>query len=174
VDGYYTRGRDFIASRLSVPPFTYVMENISRVRMAGLDLDVRSWVTEDAAVYAGYGYTRSTVVEDESKPANEGNDLAFQPRRKMRVGVSFDDHERYTIDLSANFIGDRYTDIENTYLLEDYLSLDLHASWRFGEHIRGFVNLENMLDERYELYSLPLDESYAPGFLGTVGVEISF
>lgn len=173
VDGYYTKGEDFISTRLQAPPFTYVYDNISEIEVVGIGTEIRYTMTGQLSCYAGYVYNESTVLEDPVKPTNEGNFIAFQPKHKGRIGARWH-QDGWAVDISANYFGERYTAVENTEasLLDDYISLDLFISKRFNDNLKVSLGFENLLDERYELYSLPLDESFAPGLLITAAVEV--
>ncbi len=172
VDAYYTKGEDFISSR-EIAVNTYMSDNISQVEIVGADLELRYQFTDELSAYAGYAHTESSILKDEADPANEGNQIAFQPQHKGRVGLSYLGTSGFRGDLSANYIGERYTSINNTddNLLEDYVSLDLGLAKDVRENMTLSLGIENLLDKQYELYSLPLDESYAPGRQITVSLE---
>lgn len=176
VDGYYTRGRDFVSTRLVTPPFTRINDNITAVEMRGVDLGLRARLAGAWGIYAGYTYNESTVLEDEVKPANEGNALPFQPTHKGLLGIVFDDPQYGTVDLGATYVGKRYSSVENTAAdrYDGYVSLDLHLARLIARRTTVTLDFENLLDERYEVYSLPLDESYAPGLIVTAGIQHVF
>ncbi len=173
IDGYYTKGEDFISSR-EIAVNTYMSDNISKVEIIGADVELRCRFTDELSTYVGYAHTESTILEDEFSPANEGNEVAFQPQHKGRVGLSYLGTNGFRGDLSANYVGERYTSINNTddNLLEDYVSLDLILAKDIRKNMTVSLGFENMLDKQYELYSLPLDESYAPGRQITVSLEV--
>ncbi len=175
VDGYYTQGDNFISSR-EIAPNVYENDNITKVQIYGADAELRWSIVKSLKAYAGYTYTESTILEDEEAPETEDNDLAFMPRSKGRLGLTFDNPKYFTLDVSANYVGARYTDIENTSegQLDEYVSLDAYLARRIGENVTLAVSGENLLDDRYELYSLPSDESYAPGLIVNGHATLSF
>lgn len=175
VDAYYTIGYDFIGTR-KTGPTSYRYDNISRVEIVGADAELRYRILPSLSAYAGYTFNLSTVLRDDADPENEGNELPFEPRHKARLGVTFDDPRYFIADLSATYVGRRYAAIENTDddLLDDFVSLDLYIARNIGEHVLLAVAFQNLLDERYEVYSIPTEVSYAPGFLVSGYVTVQF
>jgi len=175
VDAHYTLGDDFIGTRLTAPN-TYRYDNISRVQIVGVEAELRFEVLDGLTAYAGYSFNRSTILRDAAAPEDEGNDLPFEPTHKGRLGVTYSDPRYLTADLSATYVGQRYVDMENTEKdrLDDFVSLDLHLARRIWEVLLLEVNFENLLDERYKVYSLPTDVSYAPGFRVSGYVTLQF
>jgi iron complex outermembrane receptor protein len=166
LDGYYTQGEDFIGSRM-IAENTYQNDNITKVQIYGADAELRYAIINDLFAYAGFTYNESTILEDEEASETEGNYLAFEPKNKGRLGITFDNPKYLTADLSANYVGRRYTDIENTNAgeLDEYVSLDIYLARMIGNNTTVAVSGENLLDKRYKVYSLPSDESFAPGIL---------
>ena len=175
VDGYFTQGDNFIGSRM-IAENTYMNDNITKVQIYGGDAELRYNIIDGLSAYAGYTYNLSTIFEDEVAPDTEGNELSFEPKNKGRLGVTYDNPKYLTADLSANYVGERYTDIENTGsgALDSYVSLDLYLARMIGKHTTVAVSGENLLDERYKVYSLPSDESFAPGILVTGSLTFGF
>jgi len=175
VDAYYTLGYDFIGTR-KTGPTRYLYDNISRVEILGADAELRYQILRPLSAYAGYTFNLSTILRDDADPETVGNELPFEPRHKARLGLTFDDPRYLIADLSATYVGRRYAAIENTEddLLDDFVSLDLYLARNLGEHVLLAIAFENLLDEHYEVYSLPLDTSYAPGFLVNGYVTVQF
>lgn len=178
VDGYYTKAKDFLSTK-EVSANTFQYDNISDVQIWGVDLECRWRMTSELTGYVGGLYNESTVLEDDESPANKGNDVAFQPRRSGRIGLTYQGQQGTTVDLSARYVGERYYNVSNSSstLLDDYVSLDLYVSQRLNSHAEAFLGLENILDEKYRVYSLPSEDrsfggSYAPGLLVTGGFKI--
>jgi len=166
VDGYYTQGENFISSR-TIAQNTFENDNITSVQIYGVDAELRYQIVRPLATYAGYTYNQSTILEDEVAPETEDNMLAFEPRHRGRLGVTYDDPRYLTVDVSANYVGRRYTDIENTNAgeLDEFVSLDVYLARMIGKHTTLALSGQNLLDKRYKVYSLPTDESFAPGLL---------
>ena len=175
VDAYYTLGYDFIGTR-KIGPTAYRFDNIARVEILGVDAELRYEIVRYLSAYAGYTFNLSTILRDDAAPENEGNELPFEPRHKARLGITFDHPRYFTADLSATYVGRRYTDMENTDdgLLDAFVSLDLYLARNIGEHVLLAVDFQNLLDERYKVYSLPTDVSYAPGFLVRGSATVRF
>jgi len=69
--------------------------------------------------------------------------------------------------LSARYEGERYVDIENTKetKLDGHFSLDLSLTGTIVRYVSWTLSVENMLNKKYEVYSVPTEMSEAPGVL---------
>ncbi len=175
VTGYFTRGENFIGSRL-IAENQWQMDNITTVQALGLDAELRYDIDEMWALYGGYNFNWSTVFEDEADSSIEGNHLPFEPKHRARLGVVFRYKKWIVADFSARYEGERFVDFENTQesKLGDYFSLDLALSGTIVEHLRWQLTFENMLNEKYDIYSVPTDPAEAPGILVNGALILDF
>ncbi len=173
--GYYTLGNDFINTR-TIAENVFEFDNVAKVQLAGLDSELRWDIAKSLSLYGGYTYSESKVLEDDTAPETEDNDLPFIPRHKGRAGFTFNHPKIFTLDLSAKFIGARYTDLENAdeTVLEGYTSLDASLSRKIGENVTATVSGENLLDEQYDVCSIPNEESFAPGLRVNGQIALNF
>jgi len=162
----YTRGYDFIGSR-SIDQNTAEYDNITTVQMLVADAELNYDINKFLSIYTGYTFNWSTILEDENDPTTEENNLPFVPSHRGRAGVIFKYKEWIRADLSLRYEGKRYTDIANTDTkkMDDYFSLDLSLSGRFVRHLKWTLSIENILNKKYDIYSVPNVPAEAPGIL---------
>jgi len=149
-------------------------DNVSEVQLAGLDGEVRWDITPMWSLYAGYTYNWSSIVKDEAVPANEENRLAFEPAHQARLGVVFSYEKWIVADLSFRYQSERYTGVENTTALDQNFSLDLGLSGRIVDELSWNLTFENMLNTKYDVYSVPNVPAQAPGILINGAVTLHF
>lgn len=173
--GWYTRGQDFIGYR-SVGQNQLRVDNITEVQVLGLDTELRYDIGPMWTLFGGYTLSHATVLTDEAAAALEGNDLPFVPRHRARLGVVFRYRKWVMVDLGARYEGARYTDMENTEAtrLDHHVLLDLGISGALLGHITWALTLQNILDQRYDVYSVPTEASEAPGILAAGSLAFTF
>jgi outer membrane receptor protein involved in Fe transport len=173
--GYYTRGFDFIGYR-DLGNNQSRLDNITEIQVVGVDTELRFDPHPMWSIYGGYTFNRSTVVKDLADAAIEGNRLPFEPVHRARLGVVFRYLEWVAVDLAARYEGERDVDLENTAAtrLDDHFTLDLGLSGRFLDHVGWALAFENLLNRKYDVYSVPTEASEAPGFQVRGSLSFSF
>jgi iron complex outermembrane receptor protein len=175
LSAYYTRGYDFIGSR-EIAFFQYQYDNINEMSAAGVSLDLNWALHEEWTLYGGYKYDRSRIEKDENDFSVEGNQLPFEPEHRGNLGLIYTNPKWVTMNLNVRFEDVRYTDFENTEetRLDDYVTVDLTLTGRFNTQIGWKLTGENLLDEPYDVYSIPLYQSESPGLLVSGSVTLEF
>ncbi len=172
---YYTRGYDFIGYR-SIGENQSQVDNITEVQAIGVDAELQFDINEMWSLYGGYNFNYSTVISDDADATIEDNYLPFEPLHRARLGVVFKYLKWIAIDLSGRYEGERYVDLENTETkkLDHYISLDLALSGGITDYIQWSLAIENLLNEKYDVYSVPTTPSEAPGLLISGSLALSF
>lgn len=175
LSAFHTRGQDFVGYR-SIGPNRLQIDNITAVQVLGAEGELSYALGARWTAYGSYAYQRTAVVRDEADAAIEGNRLPFEPLHRARLGAALRLGRWLTVDLGARYESERYTDIENTEetMLGDHVSLDLTLSGAAGEHVRWLLAAENLLDDPYDIYSVPTERSRAPGMLLSGQVAFGF
>ena len=176
IDGFYTRGKDFISTRIVSAPFISYYDNISEVEIKGVNTSLTYAFNSELSSYLGYSYTDSQIVKDEFNSSNEGNDVPFQPNHKFRIGMVYALSDNFSLDLSANYFDERYTAVSGgkENLLDSYVSVDLFMTKKLTKAVDLSIGVENLLDEKNTVYSLPSEEaSYSPGLTASISLRIT-
>lgn len=128
-------------SNLVVPnPITGDLENAAKERLAGIDIETRYQLTRDFSLAGSFAfhdarYTRFTTVDDSGNPVNvDGRELALSPRVLAAAGLFYTPPEGIQATLSANYVGHRWLNEENTAPAGGYVSLDATLGYRLGHY----------------------------------------
>jgi vitamin B12 transporter len=104
-----------------------------------------------------------------------GEQLVRRPRNaaSLNVNYGFLEKKRANVNLALIYNGEQY-DVAfgptRRVVLNDYLLLNIGASYRINEHVELFARGENLLNQNYqEVYSFG-----TPGIAGYGGLRVSF
>jgi vitamin B12 transporter len=165
VDGYYNDIKDKIIAVPSQNLFVWTMENIGKVQIRGIDLNVQvngrfshalKW-----SVRMAYTWQQAIDVTDPSG-AEYKNEIPYTPEHSGSALAALY-YKSWTAGYSILFSGERYTLGENdpSNLLQGWNTQDLFISRQLRFHdfsatIKGEVN--NIFNERYDVvhyYPMP-------------------
>jgi len=177
LSGYYTDAEDFFYSiRIGIDPGTgrdlYQRKNVGKVEIYGTEMEVNYRIFSWLSTFFNITWNRSKIKEFDPNPTLEGNDLEYTPRIKCNVGISFSHPKICRAEIVGRYIGDMYTDAENTYAgkLDDHFVVDVKLSREIFKHIELSLDFMNLFDEHYEEYL----DSEAPRFAVMGGVTLKF
>ncbi|MEW6555964.1 MAG: TonB-dependent receptor [Elusimicrobiota bacterium] len=169
---YQSEGNDFIASR-TIAPNTLQFDNISKVRMRGIETELKYDMTLDLSGSLGYSYSYTEVIKDEANPQTEGNTLAFIPYNKLIFGINYDVPNLFAINSKMKYTDKMYSDIENTKPLVDYWTFDIGVSKKIYKNIKVKIDCENVFDEKYDIPDMS-EDLVAPGRVINGSVNVKF
>lgn len=147
---------------------TSTYNNIGRVRTSGVEAAVRISLLKELELRLSYTFT-----DAEDKATDD--QLIRRPRHKGGVRVLYSPVESVRLNASVLYVGNR-TELNfstipaTTVTLDDYILVDLAASWQVDEHLDLFIRGENVADQDYE-------EAFGfgvPGAAVYVGASIGF
>ncbi|WP_432463509.1 TonB-dependent receptor [Agarivorans sp. QJM3NY_33] len=137
----------------------FTIENVGKSYTYGLELEGSTWLTNNLEITTAIGLLDSEISDDESY---QGNQLTNAPKLNASLGFTVYIDERWTLGANATYVGEYYSDLENTEtsVAGDYALLDVRASYRVGDFtINAYIkNLTN--DDAV---------SYRAGALASVG-----
>ena len=116
-----------------------------------------------------FTYRKSEIKKYNLSPLNlDGNKIPYLPDVEFYGDLTWNFYLRHKITLAAQYTGQRFDDLANTYKLDGYFllntRLDLQISDVFGFYLAG----ENLLDTRYDIWR----GFQAAGITGLVGLKI--
>ncbi|PID39320.1 MAG: hypothetical protein CR984_07310 [Proteobacteria bacterium] len=192
ITGFYNDLYDWIESteaRADLPDqdlkeTSVIWQNVDRATTAGVEAETR-WIPVDGlALFANYTYTHTnidrfdealirykyhTTVTTHNKE-KEGNQLAGQPRHSANAGFRYRLLHLADVSVTARYVGERYYDVENTVLLDDYISVDLKLSRDFGRHVKAALTVSNLFDQTWQ----DDDRHQQPGRMVFAGVKFKY
>jgi iron complex outermembrane receptor protein len=178
---YQSFARDYIGDRLiGTAPisggrtrYDYRLDNISQVDIYGIEAELAWYPVAGLSMFTNYTFNNSTVDKDDTNADLEGNHLPNDPRHQCHAGLRYDNPDIVNASLTGNYYADIYYDNENTLKTSDYWTLDLALSRRFLDRFTAYLNIENLLDEKYPIFlSDSTGDTLAPGMIATVGLKI--
>jgi len=127
-------------------------QNVGEVKMQGLEAEISVFPARELSLAAAYTYNESTIESFEDNPDLDGKDLTYAPKHKVSVSAGYADPRLLTVDLTARFVGERFSDDANTdaKTLESYFLVDLRLARRVLDAFEVSMAVTNILDRDYE------------------------
>jgi len=171
---YHSDAEDYIG-RVSIAPATYQYQNVSEVDMNGIELELKYRISDAWSCNASYTYTSSKIDSFAGNPALEGNDLPYTPNHTATAGAVFSAPGRFNLSMSANVVGDRYSDETNSAAGEfsSYITFDMKI-WKTLGKATYSLGVENLFDVEYEPIAAAGEVLVAPGRVVNASVKVSF
>lgn len=122
--------------------------NIGRARTSGVEAALRIALLKEVEVRLSYTFT-------DTEDKDTGDQLLRRAPHKGALRVLYTPIPAVRLNASIVYVGKR-KDLDfstfpaPTVTLDDYLLLDLAASWRVQEHVDLFIRGENVANQKYE------------------------
>ncbi|MGV1681772.1 TonB-dependent receptor plug domain-containing protein [Sphingopyxis sp. NJF-3] len=126
-------------------------DNINRARAQGVEVEAGAQLSDSFAVRANYSLTIAT----DRTPGSplEHNRLARRPRHLANAELAWTPGgalEGADLSVAVRYAGKSFDDRANTIPLDDYVLVDLRASYPLVAGIDLFGRIENLFDEQYQ------------------------
>ena len=131
-------------------------ENIERAVSKGLEFAVDFYPTDALYIFANYTLNYSEVVLFEDKHNNydnkrlEGNQFPDQARHKASLGAEWADRKLGRFNATLRYSGKRYYDIENSIVLDAYITCDLKYVRDFGKRMTFSLEAKDLFDAAWQ------------------------
>ncbi|WP_018719162.1 TonB-dependent siderophore receptor [Arhodomonas aquaeolei] len=156
------------SDRYSVSLFHITQENVStkdpnesfyravgEIRSQGVELEMRSRLTENLSVRGGYTYT--DVTYEETEDDTEGNTANQVPKHQVSLWGNYTFHDGtlagVRTGLGVRYNADIYADEENTEKVPDYTVVDAMLGYDFSrvgiDGMSAQLNVSNLFDREY-------------------------
>ncbi|MEZ6028273.1 MAG: TonB-dependent receptor [Hyphomonadaceae bacterium] len=93
-----------------------------------------------------YDFNRS--VANAAERIVSGNEIDTAPEWLADAAI-FWETPVYSLSLSAEYVGEYFTNAANTASYDGHLIAHLRGAWRFSDQLEAFVIVRNLTDERY-------------------------
>ncbi len=155
--------------------YEYKLDNISEVKIHGLELETRWSPLKHTSLNANYTYNVSEIIEDLENKSLEGNYLPNNPRHSGHLIANYLNPDIINISLGVNVFAKIFYDNENTLEKDSYYTIDLSLSRKFINMVTVYMNAENILDNQYPIFLSPSSgNTIAPGIVFNGGVKVEF
>ncbi len=133
---------------ISFDPNTFIFENISRAKTAGIEIDLNYKISECVTLSSAYTYTDT---EDE----DSGDSLLRRARNKGSLEVRYEPREELSLFVNTQIIGAKFDNDFSTFpatrkKIGSYGLVNLGASYKVDKMREYFVRFDNVLDKEYE------------------------
>jgi iron complex outermembrane recepter protein len=144
--------------------------NIDQAQSYGLELEAYTMLGEQWQLHSSLGLLRSKIVKAASGFATAiGNELNSAPSVTGSLGLSFWLTEQWKLDVSSNYVGEFYGDLNNTRerTAGDYVLTRASVSYNSDSWlVSAFVN--NAFDEEGMTTRDPASRAYPDGYVAMV------
>ncbi len=179
---YQSLATDYIGDRLidsakfsggTKTRYEYELDNISEVKIHGLEFETRWNPLKHTSFNANYTYNISEIVKDLENKSLEGNYLPNNPRHSGHIITNYLNPKLINASLGVNLFAKIFYDNENTLEKDRYYTIDLSLSRKFMELMTIYMNAENILNNQYPVFlSRSKSNTIAPGIVITGGIKI--
>lgn len=149
----------------------YKIVNVGETNTMGLELEVTHWLTKSLEISPSIGYMKSEIDNDDNF---ESNELSNAPELNVALGVTQFIGENLTIGADLTYVGEYYSDLDNTedYKAGDYAIVDASIDYTIDDLlISGYVT--NLTDEDV-VYLINGDYRASVGQSRTFGVNFTY
>ncbi len=145
---------------VSVTPTVTNVQNIGRVRLAGIDaeFECRDVGIDGLDVYASIAFNHSRTLEDRQFPAAEGRDFPRMPRTRASVQVDWRFADGWDASLGGRHSGRQYGTLDNRDFVDtfgavsSYTVFDAKLRFQPAPGWSASLGVDNLTDERYWVY----------------------
>ncbi len=159
---------------LSTTPtlITRQRQNLGRTRSLGLELDSALHLSSTIDFSGGYQYTHATVVD--SSATLIGLNVPQVPRHQFTWTARYWNPRRLMFSMDGRYSGIQYDDDLNMLPLNRFYVMNAFVGRRLRGGITAYIAIENILNRRYQVASIPPIVNLGPPVLGRVGVRYQF
>jgi vitamin B12 transporter len=130
----------------ALQPFGFY-ENVAQTTTDGIELSLTAQLTDQLHFDANYTHMNA---ENATPGSTFGKDLRRRPRESAYAEVAYEWPIALTTTLAAQYVGSSFEDVANAVELDEYVLVDLRASYRASGSLELYGRLENLFDEQYE------------------------
>jgi len=117
-------------------------------RVQGVELGASGTIGDRLSLNAGYVYLDTEVLKSKD-PAEVGQALPNSPEHSFNLWGNYTVTDKLQLGLGAQFVGDRYNNINNLIVAPDYWVYEASAVYAFSNNIAAQFNVQNLTDEEY-------------------------
>lgn len=127
---------------------TWKYYNVGEAETKGVEAALSFEPVEWMFVNLAYTYTEAT--DETPTGANTGKDLRYRPQHAGSVSVTVTPMDGLTVNVNAQYTGERYRDANNANEMPEYLLVNCAASYNVTEWLEVFGRIENLTDKDYQ------------------------
>ena len=121
----------------------YTSENLDKVDIKGLELNLDYNLNDDMDINFNLTY-----LDTEDKGTNK--ELMFTPDLSASLGLSYQVLSNLGTNLSLRYIGEQYSNSQNTTKTDDYTLVDLGVNYDINKTFALYTGVNNIFDKKIE------------------------
>lgn len=125
-------------------------DNVGRLLTAGAELELNFRPYKEWTFSGSYIFDHTEILESDDAEL-VGMWQRQVPRHQFVLKARFHDPSLFTCAVRGRYVGERYEDDLNVQEVNDLFVVNLHVARGVGPGREIFVNVENLLDEEYEV-----------------------
>ena len=128
-------------------------------RNQGIELGATGYVTEQWSIIGAYTYQDGEITRDQSATVREGATLANLPKNTFSLWNRYNFSPMWGVGLGVIRKDELFAQTENlanpasNVVLPGYTRVDAAAYFTLNDRLRAQMNIENLLDEEYDLFA---------------------
>ena len=130
-------------------PLTGTVDLFGEQRAEGIELGAAGNVTDRWAVFGGYVYTRSEILETVTNNIPEGAELPNTPKHSFNLWTTYELPWNLQIGGGVQYASSRFLNSQNTTKDGSYTLFDGLIAYHLTENVDLRLNLYNLTDEFY-------------------------
>jgi iron complex outermembrane recepter protein len=170
---YYAIGKDFLyyvaTGDMLFGRSIYRRENVTNVKMKGLEADIEYKLFENFDILANYTYCDSKIDAFTERPELENKYLKYVPRHTASASL-FWKNQIVNTTLRGLYKGEQFTDDANTIKLDSYFTFDLQLSKQIKEKFIISLDVQDIFDNKH----METGDYISPGRIVTGRIALKF
>lgn len=153
ITGALSYFRHDISNEIFLNPETYANSNYDKTLHQGVEFRTDIATSDSLGFFTTYTLTQAEFGKGQFK----GNQIPAVPMHKASAGIKITPNSRLRINVIANYVGSMYlvSDQANAFpKLNDYVTIDLNLRYSIQKDFELFINLNNILNEKYSEYGV--------------------
>jgi catecholate siderophore receptor len=138
----------------------------------GFELAANGAITEQWHVAGGYAYTDARIVSNTSATIVAGNTVALVPLNTFTLWNRYDLTPNLGVGVGIINQTHTFASSDNTVRLPGFTRVDAGVFYKFTDHIRAQVNVENVFDRKY-IATADGNNNITPGAPRTVRFQLT-
>ena len=152
---YYENTLTDLMYSTDVSPTLNEKRNAGKAEIKGFEVEVKQAITKNLSAFANYTYSRSKMLENDSKPTSIGKQLTYVPEKQFNIGVS-GNSALWNGSIVGSYVDEIYTTDDNTDVIKDvygayesYFIVNTKIGYKILDHLNASLSINNLFDKKY-------------------------
>lgn len=130
--------------------------NLGSTRSRGLEIEAEARLHKFLNFSAGYLFADASLIRFPAQTALEGLMIPQIPRHQFTFQLRYANPSKVTVGIQGRASSSQFDDDQNLFRLAPYFTLDVFVSRLIKRNVEGFIAIENLFNQRYEIGKTPV------------------